>query len=253
MRNLYVVTHPEATHHTDGLVGGWYDSELTARGRRHATAIATTIRSLVPDDARVEVFSSDLRRTARTAEAIGTALDVEPVLLTDLREKSYGTAGGRPQGWLDERFIPPPATGERMDHEEGIPGPETKLELATRIYRAMETISGRECEHQVVVTHGFALTFVVAAWIRMPIAEAGYASFRSTSGGITHLREDDFFHNRQVVSLNSGEHLGRSSRLSRCSENCMSWCGAHCAITATRRALSRVQGRARPCEVSNLA
>ncbi|WP_289020342.1 histidine phosphatase family protein [uncultured Ornithinimicrobium sp.] len=154
MRNLYVVAHPEATHHTDGLVGGWYDSDLTARGRRHATAIATTIRKLVPADARTEVFS------------------------------------------------------EWIDHDEGIPGSETKLKFATRIYRAMEAITGRDCEHQVVATHGGALTFVVAAWIRMPIAEAGYAAFRSTSGGITHLREDDFFHNQQVVSLNSVEHLG---------------------------------------------
>jgi len=72
----------------------------------------------------------------------------------------------------------------------------------------MEAITARECEHQVVVTHGGALTFVVAAWIRMPLASVGYAAFRATGGGITHLREDDFFHNRQVVSLNDTDHLG---------------------------------------------
>ncbi len=38
MRNLYVVTHPEATHHVDGLVGGQFDSELTTRGLRQAAA-----------------------------------------------------------------------------------------------------------------------------------------------------------------------------------------------------------------------
>ena len=207
MRNIYVATHPEATHHTEGLVGGWHDSELTPRGQRHAMALATAIRGLVPDGARAELFSSDLRRTAQTARAIGTALGVEPVLLPDLREKSYGAAGGRSQAWLDERFVPPPAVGERMDHDEGIPGAETKLELATRIYRSMEEIAARDCAHQVVVTHGGALTFVVAAWIRLPLAAAGYAAFRSTSGGLTHLCEDDFFHNRQVVTLNSVEHL----------------------------------------------
>lgn len=198
MRNLYVVAHPEATHHTEGLVGGWHDSELTPRGQRHAAAIAATIRRLVPDTARADLFSSDLRRTTQTAQAIGAALDVEPVLLADLREKSYGQAGGRPQAWLDDRFVPPPPTGERMDHDERIPGAETKLELATRIYRAVEEITDRDGAHQVVVTHGGALTFVIAAWIRMPSATAGYAAFRSTSGGITHLREDDFFHNRRL-------------------------------------------------------
>lgn len=208
MKELYILTHPEATHHTDGLVGGWFDSVLTARGRRHAAAAAEAIRGLVPAGARAELFSSDLRRAAETAERVGAALQVEPVLLPDLREKSYGAAGGRPQAWLDERFVPPPASGERMDHDEGIADAETKLELATRIYRAMEAITVRDCPHQVVVTHGGAFTFVVAAWIRMPIEAAGYAAFRSTSGGITHLREDDFFHNRQVVALNSVEHLG---------------------------------------------
>ncbi|WP_201023280.1 histidine phosphatase family protein [Serinicoccus chungangensis] len=67
-----------------------------ARGQQHAAAIATTIRRLVPHDARADLFSSDLRRTAQTAQAIGNVLHVEPVLLPDLREKSYGQAGGRP-------------------------------------------------------------------------------------------------------------------------------------------------------------
>lgn len=207
MKDVYVVTHPEATHHTEGLVGGWYDSELTSRGRRHASAIAETIRGMVPDRAPVELFSSDLRRTVQTAQPIGAALDTEPQLWSDLREKSYGEAGGRPQAWLDDRFVPPPPTGERMDHDEGIPGAETKLALAQRIYRAMEAITARPCAQQVVVTHGGALTFVIAAWIRMPIAAAGDVAFRSTSGGITHLRQDDVFHNRAVVALNQVEHL----------------------------------------------
>lgn len=36
MRNIYIVAHPEASHHTEGVVGGWYDSVLTERGIRHA-------------------------------------------------------------------------------------------------------------------------------------------------------------------------------------------------------------------------
>lgn len=215
MRTIYVVTHPEATHHVEGRVGGWHDSELTRRGLQDAAAIADALRNLIPEHADVALHTSDLRRTVQTAQAIGAALDIDPVLRADLREKSYGEAEGRPQAWLDERFIPPPATGERMDHDEGIAGAETKLELATRIYRVMEDITASDREHQVVVTHGGALTFVVAAWIRMPITAAGYVAFRSTSGGITHLREDDHFHNRQIVTLNSVAHLSRSTASTR--------------------------------------
>ncbi|MFD3707063.1 histidine phosphatase family protein [Nocardia sp. NPDC058658] len=207
MRNIYVVTHPEATHHLGRLVGGWFDSELTPAGTVVATAAAAELRARIPEDAGIELYSSDLRRTAQTAEAVGAALGVEPILDARLREKSYGEAGGRPQQWLDARFVPPPLVGDRMRHDEGIPGAETKAVFAQRIYAAMDSIVASTCRHQVVVTHGGSLTFVIAAWIGMPIESAGYAAFRATPGGITELREDDFFHNRQVVHLDDTRHL----------------------------------------------
>ena len=37
---VVIVSHTEATHHVDGLVGGWFDSELTMRGREHARRVA---------------------------------------------------------------------------------------------------------------------------------------------------------------------------------------------------------------------
>ncbi|MFF4219049.1 histidine phosphatase family protein [Streptomyces nondiastaticus] len=66
-------------------------------------------------------------------------------------------------------FIPPPAVGDRMGHDEGVPGAETKAMFARRVYAAVDDILRRPYEHRIVVTHGFALTFVVAARIGMPI------------------------------------------------------------------------------------
>ncbi|WP_433894201.1 histidine phosphatase family protein [Streptomyces sp. CA-111067] len=207
VRTLYVVTHPEATHHIEGVVGGWYDSQLTPGGVRAAEAIGQALRGRVPEEAEVRVVSSDLRRTLRTAAEVGGVFGVEPVVDRRLREKSYGEAGGKPQAWLDRRFVPPPAAGERMDHDEGVEGAETRGVYARRIYAAMDEILRDPCEHQIIVTHGGSLTFVIASWIKMPIESAGYASFRSPSGSITTLREDDRLHNRQVVALGDTRHL----------------------------------------------
>ncbi|WP_329437446.1 histidine phosphatase family protein [Streptomyces sp. NBC_01280] len=207
MRTLYVVTHPEATHHVEGVVGGWHDSQLTPAGIRAAVSIAQALRAQIPNSAEVELFSSDLQRTLRTAREVAELFGVMPNLDRRLREKSYGEAGGMPQEWLDQRFIPPPAVGERMEHDEGIEGSETKAAWAQRIYAATNDILHNPREHQIIVTHGGCLTFVVASWIKMPIESAGYASFRAPSGSITTLREDDFFHNRQVVSLGDTLHL----------------------------------------------
>ncbi len=110
MRTIYVVQHPEATHHVDRVVGGWFDSTLTPRGERDADAIARALRNAIPASAAPQLFSSDLRRTSQTAAAIGALLGVTPLLDRRLREKSYGEAEGRPQEWLD-RAIRPTARG----------------------------------------------------------------------------------------------------------------------------------------------
>lgn len=207
MRNVYLVVHPEATHHLERVVGGWHDSRLTAEGLRAAASIAKELGARIPTDGRAQLVSSDLQRAVQTARILGDHLRVEPVLDRRLREKSYGEAEGRPQEWLDERFRPPPASGDRMDHDEGVPGAETKKAFAARIYAAMDDTLRSDGEHKIVVTHGFAATFVIASWIKMPIDAAGYANFRAPSGSITVLREDDYFHNRQVYSLGETRHL----------------------------------------------
>lgn len=207
MRSIYVIAHPEATHHVEKVVGGWHDSQLTLEGRRAAVSIAKALRAEIPEDAEVELISSDLQRAQQTADAVTELFGVQPSLDRRLREKSYGVAEGKPQEWLDQRFVPPPAAGDRMGHHEGIQGAETRGACAQRVYAAMDVFLRRPCERQIIVTHGFALTFVVASWIRMPFESLGSVSFRAPSGSITVLREDDFFHNRQVVSLGDTRHL----------------------------------------------
>ncbi len=57
------------------------------------------------------------------------------------------------------------------------------------------------------MTHGFALTFVITAWIEVPLTDLGYASSPAKSASITTLVEDDRFHTRQVVTLADTRHL----------------------------------------------
>ncbi|WP_416966642.1 histidine phosphatase family protein [Streptomyces sp. 4F14] len=201
MRTLHIVTHPEATHHIDHVVGGWHDSSLTPDGLRAASRAAHWLRERVPQGAATEVYSSDLLRTRQTATAIGEVFDVEPVLDRNLREKSYGEAEGRPQEWLEQRFVVPPVRGDRLGHDEGIEGAETKGAWAQRVYAALDSVLARPCAHQIVVTHGGTLTLVVAAWIGMPVESVGHVSFPVPVGSVTTLFEDDRFHNRQVTAL----------------------------------------------------
>lgn len=205
MKNIFVVTHAQSFHHIENKVGGWYDTGLTPVGRDDASAVASRLGALVGDEP-VEIFSSDLLRASQTAEIIAEGFG-QPIELTrDLREMSYGEAEGMPQQWLDDRQIPAPHHN-RLDHRGGLADGETRREFAERVYRAVNMIITRPCATQIIVTHGFALTFVIAAWIKMPIESAGYVSFPARPGSITHLKEDDYWQNRAVVSLADVSHL----------------------------------------------
>jgi len=48
VRTVYLVVHPEAEHHVQGLVGSWHDSQLTAAGELGAQRIAEKLRTTIP-------------------------------------------------------------------------------------------------------------------------------------------------------------------------------------------------------------
>ncbi|ADB29768.1 Phosphoglycerate mutase [Kribbella flavida DSM 17836] len=206
MRHIYLVTHPEAQHHVDGIVGGWHDSELTPRGRLQAECIAEVLASRIGQQP-VEVYSSDLSRASQTAERIAQSLAVEVQTDPRLRERSNGEADGRPQAWLAERRIPLPEYGDRLGHHDGPAGAETRLQLVERLYPALADILRQPVAHQIVVSHASASSYLIAAWIGMPKTSTDRVFFPLTAGSITTLRRNDTHHSHQVVTLNETAHL----------------------------------------------
>ena len=195
MKTLYVVSHTEATHHLDNLVGGWFDSDLTNKGIEDARLISEKLNS---ECSVKTVYSSDLKRAQDTAKEIVKVTGAELVLSDALREMSFGSAEGKEQSWLDER-IQPEDGGNRLDHRI-VEGAETKRELAGRIYRYLDSL---ELEGvSVISTHSFAATFIIAWWIKMPLDSVGYVNFGIKPGKVTKLVEDDFFKNRTIGYLN---------------------------------------------------
>lgn len=208
MRNLFVVTHAQSIHHIEKKVGGWYDTGLTEKGRRDAAAIAAALAHKVADE-EVEIYSSDLQRASQTADAIANRLGQTVTTTKALREISYGVAEGRPQEWLDARYTPAP-DNDRLDHRGNIEEAESRRDVARRVYPFMEAMLQRECQTQIIVTHGFTFSLVIAAWMQIPVEACGFMNFAAPSGSITHLRQDDFFRNRAMISLADVSHLTES-------------------------------------------
>ncbi|MGY1939540.1 histidine phosphatase family protein [Nocardia gipuzkoensis] len=214
MQDLYVVSHPHAEHTERDLVGGWYDSKLTARGRRDARRVAEELARRRDGASRpIRITTSDLARCTETARILATALGVPVTPDQRLREISFGEAGGRLNAWLAQRQVPAP-DHDRLDHRGPVPGAETRREVATRVGGCVhELMADTEHDH-IVVTHGYALTFVITTWMMIPVEAAGFASFATEPGAITHLRHDDYWRNRAMLGLAETSHLstGTGSR-----------------------------------------
>lgn len=206
MHDLFVVTHPQATHSRDGRVGGWFDSTLTEKGRRDAELIGGVLADRRRVGRRMRIVSSDLERCAETARIVADRVECSVTLDARLREISFGDAEGRPTAWLAEREIPAP-DDDRLDHRGPVPGAETRREVATRVSESVaELMREQEYDH-VVVTHGYAQTFVITTWLGIPVESVGFATFSPRPGSISHLQRDDYWRNRTLVAMADTSHL----------------------------------------------
>ena len=205
MKNIYVVRHTEATHHIEGLVGGWYDTSLTEKGRNQARKIAAALYSEIGEQ-NIPIYSSDLKRCAETAEAFAEVFNSTVTLDRNLREMSWGDAEGKNQEWWDKNITPKPVDGNRLDHKL-VWNAESRRDVGTRIQNTVNRIVSRSDKNIIIVTHRFALTFVIMAWLRIPVENMDYCRFNTRYGSVTLLHEDDLFENRSVMYVNKQDYL----------------------------------------------
>ena len=200
MKRILLITHCQATHSVEGKVGGWFDSELTAEGKRQAALLIEKIAALGFDIQNSNVYSSDLKRAVQTAQILTEGTDIPITFDKRLREMSFGKHGGMEQGEHNKIMIPVGPNGNRLDHKI-CEGAETRRDVAERIGQFVDKIMALE-KDAIVVTHGFAATFFIANFQKIDISSMGYINYRLNPGSVSVLEEDDVFRNRTVKLLN---------------------------------------------------
>ena len=145
-----LIRHAESTWNAAGRWQGLGDPPLSARGLGQVDALAAALA-----DERIDALvTSDLRRAAETAAALGRRLNLSPVADPRLRERDIGVWTGLTDAEIRARDPEALARFRAHDPEVRPGGGEGDADLALRARAALASIAAaREGERIAIVTH----------------------------------------------------------------------------------------------------
>jgi len=174
VRRLVLVRHGQSEWNEQRRVQGHSGTGLTERGRVQAQHTARWVLATHPGAVLV---SSDLQRCAETATALAEAMDVVPVLDSDVRERAFGRWEGLTMAEVEE--LDPDLWARWRTGVDVIRqvGGESGVDLAARVVPAYRRHVENLADGQtvVIVTHGGPVWHGLHALLDLP---------RGTLGGV---------------------------------------------------------------------
>lgn len=159
--------HGQTTWNVEGRFQGQTDVDLDAVGRAQAERSAALLAALGP----VAIVSSDLRRAADTAAALGRLAGLAVTTDPRLRESHGGEWQGLTNAEIRERF---PGGFEAWVHGADLPGKgaETRSAVGHRAVAAITEALGcvGDGATLVAVTHGGAARSAIGSLLGLPQA-----------------------------------------------------------------------------------
>ena len=153
---VYLARHGETAWSLAGRHTGLSDLPLTEAGERQARRLGERLRGL----AVANVFTSPLRRAARTCELAGFGAAAETV--PDLVEWDYGDYEGRTSAEIKA------ARPEWRLFRDGCPGGESPAQVGARADRLVERLRAAEGD-VLVFSSGHILRSLAARWLKLEV------------------------------------------------------------------------------------
>ncbi len=151
---LVLVRHGETPWNRDRRLQGHIDIDLNEDGRRQARAVAVRLARERVD----ALYTSDLRRARKTADAIALTTGVAVHPDAGLRERNYGVLEGHRLDELPERFPVEYAQWQARQPDAVIERGETLGGFYARVSQTIERIGRSHPGQRVVITaHGGVL------------------------------------------------------------------------------------------------
>ncbi|KAI3437382.1 uncharacterized protein J3R85_005363, partial [Psidium guajava] len=203
LAEIVVVRHGQTDWNVVDRIQGHSDVQLNEVGRQQTSAVANRLSK---EGEITAIYSSDLKRAIKTAEAIATACGVVEVIKDpDLREQNTGKLQGLCENEASDVYphIYKDFHSSRWDLE--IPGGETKEQVYQRCTTCLQNIGLKhKGQRVIVVTHGTVLRSIY----RRAFPKDGLApKVENGSVSILHLFDKDDW---VVKSWSDHSHLNQT-------------------------------------------
>ena len=203
MTQIYLIRHGETASNKENRMQGWLDTDLSETGLQQSAALGQRFREL-PVDA---VYSSDLRRAMRTAQAICDAKNLP--LQTDpaLRELNLGDWSGRTNEEIAEKYSENLALYRTSPDLWKAPDGESYAQLRQRMDDAMKKIAAKHPGQRVaVVSHGGSIKMLLSLYKGLSILESKCEPIQPNTA-VTLLEFDD--QGVRIVYQGDATHLAQ--------------------------------------------
>lgn len=196
---LILIRHGEIDANVKRLWHGTTDSELNHLGQRQAAALGENVHGKYSNITKV--YSSPLKRTLNTAEAVSSGLKQVPELCPDLIEYGIGEFEGTSYSDLQDVHGFFAKIAESQDF--ALPGGESVNGVSQRMNRAFKDLVAKHSGERIaLVGHGAAFGILLATLLDgkpFPFFER-----HLSNTGIAHLRVADSI---ELLSFDDTGHL----------------------------------------------
>lgn len=203
MPKFILVRHGESVWNMERRIQGSQDPELSLRGRRQTDLLVAHLKAHLSDAVRA-IYTSPLRRAARTADQIAGACNLPVIQDSDLREMSLGkwegmtvaeiqaATPGRYEKWLEDPLTFPASDGEDLRTFE--------RRVVGALHRMQQAHPGADL---VVVSHGGVIKALLCFALGLDIRHL--FRLKQDNTAVSQIELDGRL--RRVLLLNDTCHL----------------------------------------------
>lgn len=190
---FYLTRHGETDWNIQNRIQGQTDTLLNERGREQARELADRLK----DGYEIKtIYTSRQRRARETAEVIGQAIGVTPIVREGLEEISLGSWEGYTWKQVREQFQEEYQAWYTNRRYQTPPGGESYQQLLNRLLPTLAGILDENMENVLLVTHSAVIMTLLTYLYDTPFEDMA-KNYKTGNTGIVEM-DQKLFHERYL-------------------------------------------------------